>query len=302
MTAVSSASASYTVLGPDPTVMQAVDGGTIQGGSGADTIYGDVSDYALPGDLVYGGSGPLTFVGLTSRATVVGGSGPLTVSGASFGTFYGSASGNNSFDVSQSTVFGGGAGDQFTAADSLVVMGAGAETVNYAGTGIGMDTVFGGTGPDVIDVGTGGGNLIVAGSGTETIFSGQLPDVTRGGIGSPSAVFLGSGTDKLAVGPEATFVQAGTGNATVFAGAERYGSFARGDLFAFTDGTAGGTMELHGFRPGEDLISLQGYGSGAVQAALASASVSGGSTVLTLPDSTRITLFGLASIGGAAFV
>jgi hypothetical protein len=51
-----------------------------------------------------------------------------------------------------------------------------------------------------------------------------------------------------------------------------------------------------------DKLTLQGFGSGAAQAALRSAAVSASGTVLTLADNTRITLAGVQSLQGSAFV
>ncbi len=47
---------------------------------------------------------------------------------------------------------------------------------------------------------------------------------------------------------------------------------------------------------------MQGYGANAVQAALGSATVAGGSTTLTLSDHTSVTFIGVTGLNAANFV
>ena len=74
-----------------------------------------------------------------------------------------------------------------------------------------------------------------------------------------------------------------------------------GDVFGADAGQAGGTLAIIGFGA-SDLLHLGGYGSGAVAAVLAGASVAGGNTVLTLPDNTQVLLFGVTNLTAASFV
>jgi hypothetical protein len=48
-------------------------------------------------------------------------------------------------------------------------------------------------------------------------------------------------------------------------------------------------------------LTLQGYGPGAISAALANASTNNGSEKFALSDGTRITLLGVASVGDSSF-
>ncbi len=80
-------------------------------------------------------------------------------------------------------------------------------------------------------------------------------------------------------------------------------AFARpGDLFGAVNGLAGGELAIVGFNAGNDSLQLQGYGSNAASTALASAAIVGGTTILTLPDATRIVLFDVADLGTSAFI
>ena len=104
----------------------------------------------------------------------------------------------------------------------------------------------------------------------------------------------------VATGPEATFIQAGSGSSTVFAGGAN--GAAAGDVFAFVDGGAGGSELIGGFRVGTDVLALRGYAGSGTMAGITNSQVTGGSTVLTLADNTRITLQGVTNLGAGSFV
>ncbi len=303
---VTAASGSLTTLGPGLSVVQARGSDTVQGGTGQSTIFGGSNYVGFPGgdqgDLVFGGPGALTFINGTGVSTVVGGAGALTAyTGQGGGAYFGSASGGNTL-VAQgfATVLAAGGGDQvdLSGTGNVVALGAGAETVNATTVTGAADTIFGGTGADVIEGGAQGGNVIVAGSGPETIFASAVTRPVRSGI--PGTVFLGSGADVVAAGPEATFIQAGSGTSTVFAGGAN--GMASGDVFAFVDGGAGGSELISGFRTGTDVLALRGYPGSGTMAGIANSQVTGGSTVLTLADNTRITLQGVTNLGAGSFV
>ena len=59
---------------------------------------------------------------------------------------------------------------------------------------------------------------------------------------------------------------------------------------------------FYDFKAGEDHIALQGYGSGAANAAIASAKVAGGSTTFALSDNTRVTLVNVGALQRSFFV
>jgi Ca2+-binding RTX toxin-like protein len=106
--------------------------------------------------------------------------------------------------------------------------------------------------------------------------------------------FAGSGTDWIAGGAGNDTLFAGSGNAELTGGG---GS----NLFAFVKGNAGGQDIITDFETGTDHLSLLGYGSNAVNAALHGASTSGGATTLTLGDGTHVVLQGVGHLTAAAF-
>ena len=77
---------------------------------------------------------------------------------------------------------------------------------------------------------------------------------------------------------------------------------AGSDLFSFANGSAGGSDLITDFSASTDKVTLQGYGSGAVTAALNSAAFSGGSETLTLSDGTKVTFAGVTNLSGSNFV
>lgn len=179
--------------------------------------------------------------------------------------------------------------------------------------GSGSDTFFGGKGTDVVYGGTGGNNFLMAGTGPATLFGGGDGDQLFGNGTTAQALHAGAGNETLFGGSGAdtfygsagttqmvggfgsdTFV-AGTGSATITAG-------LTGNLFAFTDGQAGGTESISGFTSGRDLIDLQGYGKNEVTKALKSQTVTSGGDTITLSDHTTITFAGVSSLSASDFV
>ena len=149
-------------------------------------------------------------------------------------------------------------------------------------------TIYGGGSGDQLYSEGSSGSVITAASGNET-----LSGVFSYGNDSFKA---GSGSDEIDLGTGKDTVVAGTGQDTVNAGSSA-------DLFRFVDlaNTAGGTTIIDGFKLGIDKLQLQGYGANAVTNAVANAQVVNGSTVVTLPDSTKITLTDLTGVTKATF-
>lgn len=83
----------------------------------------------MPGELLFGGSGAITFVNGTSASTVVGSAGPLTAfTGLGGGAYFGSASGGNTL-VAQggATVLAAAGSDQvdLDGSGNLAALGSG---------------------------------------------------------------------------------------------------------------------------------------------------------------------------------
>ena len=257
---------------------------TFINGAGRSTVIGGNGDDA-GGGLVLGGTGSVTVFG--GRNDVTGGSAGhnlmvSTVGDPSLVGPFGSVTG--------STFIGGGVGDLLVgnSGGDLLVAGAGNETLTSAGEtrgsyGIGTGAmIYGGTGADVLVAG-GLSDTEVAGSGAATMF---------GGAGL-TLLDAGSGADVIVTGTGGAFVQGGSGQATIQAG-------LGANTLVFLNGQGGGTDVVDGFKVGTDRLSLRGFGGG-VQAGVTGSQAVGGSTVLTLADNTRITLTGVASLGGASF-
>ncbi len=299
-TTLTAAAGTLTQLGTGLAVVNGQGGDTVQGGTGQATIF--AGSNAGTGELLFGGTGALTFINGAGSSTVVGGAGGLTAyTGLGGGAYFGSAAGGNTL-VAQggATVLAAAGGDQvdLNGSGNLVALGTGAETVNTSQAAGGNDTIFGGTGTDMIVGGPQGGNVIIAGSGAETIFGSSNTLVSPSRTGS--TIFLGSGTNVVAAGPEPTFIQAGSGSSTVFAGGANGAAF--GDVFAFVDSGAGGGELIGSFRVGTDVLALRGYASTGTMAGITNSQVTGDSTVLTLADNTRITLQGVTNLGTSSFV
>jgi Ca2+-binding RTX toxin-like protein len=162
--------------------------------------------------------------------------------------------------------------------------------------GSGSDTFFGGTGPDLVHGGTGGDNLLFAGTGTATLFGGGNGDQLFAAGNAAQALHAGAGSETLFGGFSSgsdTFF-GGSGAATITGGTGN-------NLFVFTDGQAGGKDLIQNFVSGVDSISLSGYGPNAVADAVATQKHVGGSTTITLSDSTKITFTGVPSLHASDF-
>ncbi len=247
---------------------------SVNGGSGSVTVFsGD------QGGIIYGGS--------AGGNVVIAGAGQL---GDSYFQYAGEdANGGDGIEpATPVTIVGGGSGDLLVLKgvwnDNAVVAGAGNETLTGADANGYGNTFFGGTGADLIVAG-GGHDLVVAGSGAETINAGT----------GQTAIFAGTGSDLIVGGDGSDYVQVGAGSATAFTG-------AGADLFAAVNGGGGGTELVVGFRVGTDQIALRSYAGSGTMAGITNSQVTGGSTVLTLADNTRITLQGVTNLGASSFV
>ncbi len=199
------------------------------GSAGQDTVIAGsgttlVGVNAGGSDLVFAGSGALSFVGGAAASTVVGGAG-------------------------SATIFGGAGGG---------VLSGGRGGRNVIASGTGAATIFGGGDGDVVFV-QGTGQLIVAGSGNETLtgasasggntfFAGSGADVIGGGAAS-DVIFAGTG--------QATVFGAGGADLFVF----RQGQAGRVVIGDF-DASAGDRIVLQGYAPGAAAAALAGARAG----------------------------------------
>jgi chitodextrinase len=286
-----SGSATVTALGsalylggPGTSDIDLVGSGTVIGGGAGSTVYGGTGNQVIFGStsLTYvGSSGAATIIGGGIGNTVIGGSGNLLLFASSSLTY---AGGNEA-----ATVIGGsGPLDASIGAGGGIVYGSpGGDDTLTSGSGSAI-LVGGGTG-DLLTVTGSIGDTLVAGSGAETLtgagssgnlvfFGGSGPDVEVGGTGND--LFVTSSADETLVG----------------------GGSSNDYLFANTPGTQRVDV-IAGFNPATDAIGLFGYGNepAADTAALASASASGSSTNITLPDGTTIVLVDTPSLHSFSF-
>jgi Ca2+-binding RTX toxin-like protein len=264
---------------------------TIIGGAGNDTIHSSGNDIIAAGagsNLVALVAGSST-VFSTGSDTVVTGAGAAVIG-----------------------VQAGGADVVFGASGRLTFIG-GAQASTVVG-GAGSETLFAGAGGGVFSGGSGGGNVILAGTGASTVFGGGANDVifaqgsgqvlvagagneTLNGTGATggTVIYAGSGADFIAGSAGSDVIFGGTGQSTVLGG-------GGANLYAFRQGTAG-QMVINDFNQAAgDKLTLLGFAGGAAQSALAAAQVTGAGTILTLSDNTRITLSGVQSLQGTAFI
>ena len=174
----------------------------------------------------------------------------------------------------------------------LVALGSATTTVVLGGEGSGVID-----GPNSTSTITGAGTVVahptstgdvytVSGAANANIVAGAQNDFVDGSGSSGNEVFrAGTGNDTLIAGSGAAILSGAIGpNAT----AVLVSGSNLSTIFAFVDGQfSGGSDTIYGFKS-SDVLSLQGYGAdpqGTVKSV-------GGSTVVTLPDNTTITIVG----------
>jgi hypothetical protein len=234
-------------------------------------------------------SGELNFMDGAGRDIVVGEGGTLRVIGGS---------GNNGVlwcgNASYVRYIGGAGTEQ-------VVGGSGLLSVQG---GEGLMTVFGGSGEAQIQGGP-GRDRIVLGSGASTVTAASGNLVWSASAANDSLV--ASGGNIIIWAADATgnnVFQAGSGPCTLHggsgadtflggAGAATLSGGGGADIYSFTNGLAGGAVEITDFNTATDQIDLHGYGT-------YSASLVGGVEVVSLSDGTRIQLDGLTSLAGVS--
>jgi Ca2+-binding RTX toxin-like protein len=143
----------------------------------------------------------------------------------------------------------------------------------------GLAPTWGGLDPSPRSFASGPQTVFGAGEGAILSANGFRSEVLAAGAGNETLV-AGAGSDTCVAGTGTTQMIGGSGSAT----------------FLFSNGEAGGSVDIANFVPGQDFVALRNHGSAAVQDALVSASVEAGSTTITLGDNSRITFAGLANL------
>ncbi len=292
--------------------------------TGQDLIYGG------PAQAVAGMTGSNTIYLSGNGATVVGGAHPLDIFSGTASTVSGSTASNPSGGGYAQVTLGSGGGSiaggfdsTYTLAGAASVNAGGNDTVNVAGaTALVQADTTPGAGSLLVNGPTGAGTLkFTGGSGSATLAGGALA-VTVAGADGGTVTFTGAASGNMflvatAAGADAALIDASAATGantfvTGVAGTAQATSTVLGgtgaDLFligsaasSLTGGaggvntfdfvasaTGGATDVITDFKPA-DRLGVSGYATNGA-AVLASATVSGGTTTITLSDQTRIVL------------
>jgi hypothetical protein len=307
-------------LGASNAFVESQGNDTITGSSGAETVNASGSA------LYFGTSGATTFNDTGSGTdTIIGGNNGNTITGGGGNQLiFGSSSLNYVGGTGAATIIGGGGGNTVTGGSGNLLVFA-SSALTYSGTG-GAATIIGGGGPMNVNLGSGGGVVYGSPNGSDTLASGSGTAILVGGGTGDVLVASGSANDTMVAGGGAeTLSGAGsTGNLVLFGGPgnDTLVGGTGGNLFIAESGNetlvGGGSSDSYifintpgttrtdvitGFNPNVDAIGLFGYGAepGADQAALASATPSGGNTVVSLTDGTNIVFTGAPTLNSYNF-
>jgi hypothetical protein len=243
----------YAALGTGSDTVFAGGNGTVDASAGGGSNLIFVSPIANTHNVVYSAG---------TRDTIIAGAGHATIgeSGSGATIYLGSGS-------------------------AVVADGGTADTV-IGGPGTGVATLFGGSGEMVwgdgktLDFIAGVNNAsTVAGGVADTVFGAAGSDVTylSGPTGATLSAGAGNETLNAAGSTQNDMLVGGSGTTTFTVG-------TGADTVAFFDGRAGGTDIVSGFTSKDTLLD-SGYG-----AAAPTVSASGGNTMVTLGDGTKVTL------------
>ncbi len=320
----------------DPALLQ-VTGGTVTGiieveevPGGLPVLIDQVANFP-PQPLVGGiaGNNPQGYLDLLSgNDTVTAGSGTATLTGGLGDNSIQLSSGTDSVDsFGNDTITAGTGAATVNASGNALVFGNGPLAFINSGQGsatvVGINatapvTIFGGQGGGLFAGGKGGNNVIAAGQQASVIFgegngdimaaNGPGQDLIACGAGNEAiiganssgndVIWGGPGNDIFGGGSGTDFYIAGSGNNTIIGGTGT-------DYYSILKGfSSGGTVDIFGFNTakGDRLFLAGGYAANEASNALASATVAGGATVLTLSDNTTIRLEGVTNLNSSAFL
>jgi Ca2+-binding RTX toxin-like protein len=258
---------------------------------GSGTIWAGGSTNVVTTSTVAGTSNFVVLAGGT--ATVNSGAGHDTVySGGVGDVVVRVGSGTMDFigGANNATVFGSGS-------NTTTLIGGAGGSITYANTASGGAEYHAQGGAEVFNASLSIGSNTVYGaygqSGTETLIGGSGNDYLDP-LNAAASLVGGSGNDTL-VGARFNSTVAGSGNATLTGGV---GS----DTFLFKNGYAGGHDYVTDLSAG-DVVNLAyyGYNAAGISNLIASAAVAGGSSTITLSDSTQITFIGITSLNSGSF-
>ncbi len=265
---------------------------TVVGFGATDTIY------AAAGNLeVYASqTGLLTFVGGIATDTIIGGAGDVNVTAGTAGDLVFGNTGSLTFTggAGASTVVGGAGTVNATGGTGGDLIFSGTSGHDILRTGDGPATLVGGQSAQLFATGTGNSVLVDGGNGFLNAAASLGNDTLFGGNAGSDTLISGAATNTVVLGGGATTFYT-TGTADVFAGAGAL-------TLAYVAGIGGGQTNVLGFNLGNDQISLAGYAQGTAQQILADETVSGGNTILQIPQGgDQVVLFGVTGFTAANF-
>ncbi len=283
--------ANVVTLGTGTNIVLSSSTDSITGGTGTSTIF-----LSGAGATVNGAGGALDVASTGTRDAVTLGSGGGTIFGGTGSTYdlagaavvIGSVGANTiNAGLSAATVFAGGGNELVNgpaAGGSLLFIGgAGSSTVVGGAAPV---TLFGSAGGSITFTGSTSGNLLDAGTGTLLDASGSTgADVLEGGLGA-NTLLGGTGADTYVLGSGATTLTGGTTAA---------------NLFDFVASATGGATDVITDFKTSDKLALTGYAADTAAGVLPTATVSGGSTTITLSDQTKIVFQNYATLTSGNF-
>ena len=298
------------------TINAGVGNDTVDAGAGANVVnLGSGTSVVLSesGDQINAGSGTGLVFLEGSHATVAGSTGSLMV--AATGAYE-----QVSLGAGGGTIFGGTQSTYNLAGSAAVIGSDGVNTVNvnqasatvFAGTG--NDMVFGPTGHGALTfVGGAGSSTVVGGSVAVTLFgadggtmalSGSGANLVGVGSGAKVDASMASGNNVFFGGSAASTILGGTGSDVFVVGSgatSLTGGAGAANMFDFVASvTAGATDVISDFKS-SDKLAISGYKADAAADVLRSATVSGGSTTVTLSDQTKIVFQNYTNLNAGNF-
>ena len=267
-------------------------------------------------------------------ATVVGGSGLLDIAasngitspGGGLDTITLGSGGGSIAGVVHST---------FNLAGTASVTAGGSDTINVGGATatVRADTAAGGAGPTLVNGPTGAGSLMfVGGTAGSTITGGAVAVTVAGALGG-SVTFTGAASGNMFMVSSGTGANAATLDATAATGANTFvtgsgpaaqpastvlggsgadlfmigsaassltGGAGGANTYEFVATSTGGATDVIADFKATDKLSISGYTLNGASV-LPGASVSGGTTTITLSDQTKIVLQNFATLTGGNF-
>ena len=235
---------------------------------------------------VVGGSGLMVFTGHANAVVTDGPGGEQVQMGSGNAIFTTVAGTHNTLNLGSNNqqVFSAGNDNIYAGSGNVTVSGGVGTVLMYASNG--TLSFIGGAGASTIHGKTSGGGAmnIAGGTGAMTVTGGSGNDTLLGGAGNLNLT-EGNGADTM---------QFGSGSATVTGG-------AGADLYTLVKEASTGVGTISGFKVGTDHVHLVDYDASEAQNALASATVSGGNTMLAFSGGEHLTLKGVTGLTAASF-